>query len=419
MHHQFDGHGLSLEQLQVKAETAALAGQLDGNSNHSRGARSRAERADDSCDWRGDAPEPELDDLALVCKKNQEPSRPADVCNWRDDEPERHDDELGRVCESDSQAQQPKQRDRAADVADSILMPIPRHKAIDIPKVVIRASDEESSIREGKRPKREKSPRKQATQSETASGPSGSPPEGRVAENDSPSGDKTHSPWIDSLTQMPPAMMEKVNMGIKQVLGAASGILTPSTRGQSPAPPPEKSRKNSALAPETIASHPSDFYIPRPVQSTDARHGSNKKQQRKKRRSDRKARNEARREAKKEARKERQQKRKENKERVRKEKARQRAMKKGGGDLPAHLLQGVQNDDDAGPSGRSGRHGLDRNRDTPMMTDDSRIGSGHYHYLDSSAQPNPPEADWWFSSSPAFTEVHRSLYASTTSGLGA
>lgn len=145
-------------------------------------------------------------------------------------------------------------------------------------------------------------------------------------------------------------MMEKVNMGVKQTLEAATSRLTPSARKQSrssEANVTQKKRRSSGLAPESAAPPPPDFYIsmptqPLPGQSTDEELGvGNKKQEREKRRSDKKARREARRSARKEKAKEKKDKRRQDKERRRKEKEWKKVEKKGG-EIPSQLQKGLR-----------------------------------------------------------------------------
>ncbi|KAI1433143.1 hypothetical protein GGR50DRAFT_696353 [Xylaria sp. CBS 124048] len=387
MHSSFDGHGSSRVRPGTEVEAADLTGQLDGDPEHQESARAKPTTADAAaCDWRGDAPEPELDDLADACEKNQQPSRPEDSCEWRGDGPERNDDRLNQPCQSDSQAKQSKQRDRPAK-APEIQMPIPQRTPINIPDVAITGVDEPTA-QEGKQPKHDKAPR--AKSAKPKAGPSKLPPEEPGAVDNSP-GEGSHSPWIDSLAQMPPTVVEKVNMGVKQVLEAAASMLTPS-RKHTPEPTAKKSRKNSALAPEPVP----EPIVLIPIQPmVNVQPEVDKKLLRKKRRLEKKARREAERKAKKASRKEKKQKRKEKKERIRKEKARKKAMKKGGGELPAHLVEGAQNGANEGQPDRSGRHGLDGNGDTPVTADGRRMSSSFCQNQDPSIKPTPPEVDWW------------------------
>jgi len=96
MYRLFNGYSLSQAQLQAKAEAAAHVGQLDGDSSHTRTGRSGTPRSNDACNWRGDRPEPELDDLAH--QHNHQLSRAEDACDWRSDASEHYEDELGTSC---------------------------------------------------------------------------------------------------------------------------------------------------------------------------------------------------------------------------------------------------------------------------------------------------------------------------------
>lgn len=136
MDHSLDGHGLSREQLQVKAEAAALTGQLDGDSSQDITGPPKTTEPDDACEWRGDAPDPELDDLAHACEQNQQPSRPAATCDWPGDGPEQHQDDLGRTCQPDNHAQHSDQHNKPAEEIESVQMPIPRPpKVAGIPEI--------------------------------------------------------------------------------------------------------------------------------------------------------------------------------------------------------------------------------------------------------------------------------------------
>ncbi|KAI1300588.1 hypothetical protein F5Y03DRAFT_408214 [Xylaria venustula] len=372
MNLSFDGHGLSREQLQAKAEAAALTGQLDGDSSRRQPAPPRPQRPPDACDWRADAPEPELDDLAEACRKNQQPSLQAEVCDWHGDEPERQEDDLAELCQSVKKTQQSGQGDIPAEQADAIQMPVPRLPQVaEVPEILLPSTDDESpgqkndakppvetpvgekkQIRNGKRPKKQPSP-------ESPAGPSSAPPTGKPAkklvpdhagEDESSTGDKTHSPWVESLEQMPANVIEKVNLGIKQTLEAATRVLTPSAREESQSPGPstgERTRRSTGLAPTSIAPPPSDMYMPSPTRpSTEQPREEDvlvisKKQEREQKKAERKARHEAKRKARRERNQERKDKRRQAKERNRKEKAWKKASKKGG-DLPSHILQGLR-----------------------------------------------------------------------------
>lgn len=122
MHYSLDGSGLSREQLQAKAEAeaAAIAGQLDGGPHPGDPA------SNSSCEWRGDAPEPELDDLAHPHEQPHQSSRPANACDWRGDEPDPLEDDLGPICQPEDQSRQPNRLDEQGKEANSYQMPIPR-----------------------------------------------------------------------------------------------------------------------------------------------------------------------------------------------------------------------------------------------------------------------------------------------------
>ncbi|TGJ79489.1 hypothetical protein E0Z10_g9273 [Xylaria hypoxylon] len=333
MDYSFDGHGLSREQLQAKAEAASLAGQLDGDPSHRQATHQRTLNPDDICDWLGDPPEPELDDLAEPCEKNQQPSGQVHTCDWRGDEPERDQDDLGQTCQSDNQAQQPGRRDEPVEDADDIQMPIPRLPIVaELPEILLPSADDESPTRkhepessfepparDGKQSEHGKRPRKKKARAGNTAGPSSAPPKDRGAEDESFSEDKTHSPWVDSLEQMPATVMEKVNIGIKHTLDAATRALTPSTQKKSQSPEPivaEKTRGATGLAPASAVPPPSDFYIPSPSRHSTEQSpengvgGANKKKEREKNRSEKKARQEAKRTARQEKNKERKEKRK-------------------------------------------------------------------------------------------------------------
>ncbi|RWA12609.1 hypothetical protein EKO27_g2488 [Xylaria grammica] len=364
MDYSLDGHGLSREQLQAKAEAAAMTGQLDGDSGNRRATNHKAPKQGDACDWQGDAHEPELDDLAEACEKNQQPSGPSDTCDWRGDGPEKHDDDLARVCESDNKPKKSSRRDKPVDEADAIQMPIPRlPKVAELPEILFPSADDESPpkkqepkssleppARNGKQSDRGKGPKQKKAHAGNAAGPSNAPPKDRGAEDESPSEDKTHSPWVDSLEKMPATVIEKVNMGIKQTLDAAARALTPSAQKEPQSPEPtiaEKTRGATGLAPSSAAPPPADFYVPSSSRHSTEQprefpvHGGDKKQERERNRSEKKARHEAKRKARQEKNKERKEKRREVKERRRKEKEWTKTAKKGG-ELPTNILQGLR-----------------------------------------------------------------------------
>ncbi|KAI1420976.1 hypothetical protein F5Y12DRAFT_770542 [Xylaria sp. FL1777] len=149
---------------------------------------------------------------------------------------------------------------------------------------------------------------------------------------------------------MSTSVIEKVNLGIKHTLEAASSILTPPAREQSQSPGPaagKKTRGSTGLAPVSAAPPPSDFYMPGTSSlsieqlTEDEGRGSNKKKDRERKKSERKARREEKRKVKREKSKEKKENRKQAKERNRKEKEWEKVAKKGG-ELPAHLLQGLR-----------------------------------------------------------------------------
>ncbi|RYC56458.1 hypothetical protein CHU98_g9760 [Xylaria longipes] len=378
MNHSFDGHGLSREQLQAKAEAAAHASQLDGGSSHDLTGPPSAPRPDDACEWRGDVPDPELDDLAHACEKNQQPSRSVDTCDWHGDEPEQHEDDLGQICQPDNQAQKSDQRHKPVEETDSVKMPIPRpSKVARIPEsrsysrnyyintlvndllVLPPASDKspdqkhdpqpvlETPSREEKRSDHKKRPKLKKAPAGNTAGPSNAPPGEHGATNEHHTEGRTHSPWVDSLEQMPASMIEKVNRGVKETLEAAASILTSSAQkkplSQEPAGT-EMTRRSSGLAPVSAAPPPPDFYIAQPPngQLTESEeNGDNKKHKRERSRSEKKAQREAKRRARQEKTKERRETRKEEKEMRRKERQWKKTAKKGG-ELPLQLRQGLR-----------------------------------------------------------------------------
>ncbi|KAI0869244.1 hypothetical protein GGS24DRAFT_512297 [Hypoxylon argillaceum] len=350
MDYYFDGYGLLREQSQPKSEAAALAGQLDGDSSLHETAHTKSPRPSSTCEWRGDPPEPELDDLAHPPEQTQQPSRSADVCDWQGDEPEQQEDDLGEICPPDKQTQQPSHQGKPVEEADSIHMPIPRPpKVMGIPEIIFPLNNDndagpkhdpkpfpvlEPQVQNGQQSERGKKPKRKKERAGNTAGHSNALPD-----------EKTHSPWVDSLEHMSTAVRDRVNMGVKQTLDAATNILTPSAYKKSPSPGPtvtKESRRNSALAPASAAPPPSDFYIPRPAHS-DITQGESKKEERERIRSEKKSQRDTRRRAKQEKNKERKEKRRENKERRRKEKEWKRTAKKGG-ELPAQIRQGLRND---------------------------------------------------------------------------
>lgn len=73
---------------------------LDGNAMSETQREAKAEAAE-NCSWRGDSPEPELDDLAHSTS-NHRVHRPNEVCIWRGDSPEPELDDLAHHHESPS-----------------------------------------------------------------------------------------------------------------------------------------------------------------------------------------------------------------------------------------------------------------------------------------------------------------------------
>ncbi|KAI1274316.1 hypothetical protein F5Y07DRAFT_401605 [Xylaria sp. FL0933] len=363
MEYYFDGHGLSREQLQAKAEAAALTGQLDGDSSHSQAAHPRRPKPNEACSWRGDAPDPELDDLAQACEKNQQPSPRAGVCDWPGDEPERQEDELGGICQSDSQTQKSSRGSKPVEQSDGIQMPIPRLPQVaEIPENVLQSNDDKSTgqkqdtkptpelpPRDSKQPEHGKRPKKRSLPANIA-GPSSTSPGDHGGEGEPSSGGNTHSPWIDSLEQMPASVIEKVNLGIKQTLEAATRMLTPPAHEESQSSglaAEESTTRRTSLAPASAAPPPPDLFMPTPARPSteqppadDVIVGS-KKQEREKRKAEKKARHEAKRKARREKNQEKKDKRRQVKERRRKEKEWKKLAKKGG-ELPSHILQGLR-----------------------------------------------------------------------------
>ncbi|KAK5625396.1 hypothetical protein RRF57_001112 [Xylaria bambusicola] len=390
MHYSFDGNGLSREQLQAKAEAAELTGQLDGDSGHRETASPKSSKPNDSCDWRGDAPEPELDDLAHACEKNQQSSVRIDACHWRGDAPEKQEDFLDRICETEKQAKPPGRRDKPEEQADAIHMPIPRLPQVEEIPEILRLSEDDKSFdpkpdtkppveplsRDKRKPERGKRPKKLKEPtgiceclpcfSRTSRHFAGrlvnivtnkqwvysilTDEIANEGEEESPTGDKTHSPWVDSLEQMPPSVIEKVNSGIKQTLEGAISMLTSRADEQRQSPKrtaEEKAKGSTSLAPESVAPLPSELYVPSPpLQPTELppendRSSASKKQEREKKRAERKARHEVKRRARQQKNKERKEKRQQAKERSRKEKEWKKAAEFGG-ELPAQLLRGLR-----------------------------------------------------------------------------
>ncbi|KAI0097374.1 hypothetical protein GGR51DRAFT_578178 [Nemania sp. FL0031] len=346
MYNFFDSRVLS-RQLQAKTEAAALAGQLDGDSSYHGAAQPKSPRPNSACDWQGDPPEPELDDLAHLPPKKEQPRRSAEACDWRGDEPEQHEDDLGQICQSDSRDQKSTRRDKAVEEANVIEMPIPRAPNTGIPQIIFPLQEHNSTdqkhdpkapsdrpVQDGKQSESGKKTRKKKARAGVTISPGQI---NRETANESPTEDKTHSPWVDSLEHMSTAVMDRVNIGVKQTLDAATSILTPSTY-KKPASP-EPARKPSGLAPPSVAPHPSEFYVPRaPKHDVQV---DNKKQGREKARLEKKAQREAKRKARQAKKNERREKRRAAKEKRRNERQRKRAVKKGG-ELPAHILQGLR-----------------------------------------------------------------------------
>ncbi|KAI0437309.1 hypothetical protein F4803DRAFT_556144 [Xylaria telfairii] len=363
MDHSLDGHGLSREQLQVKAEAAGIAGQLDGDSSQDLTGPPRATEPDDVCEWRGDAPDPELDDLAHACEKNQQQSRPADACDWRGDEPEQHEDELSRTCQPDNHAQDSDQHDEPIEEIESVQMPIPRlPKVVGIPELFLPDGDKSpgqkrrsppgsgTTTRDVKQPEHGKRPKPKKAHAGNIASPSKLPPKEHETPKEYPAEGRAHSPWVDSLEQLPAAVLEKVNMGVKETLEAAASILAPSARKDSQSQEPTvmgNIGRSSGLAPVSAAPPPLDLYIPRTAQPPaeplmdDERNGSNEDHKRESNRSEKKAQREARRKARQDKIKEKKETRKGEKERRRKEKEWKKTAKKGG-ELPLQIRQGLR-----------------------------------------------------------------------------
>ncbi|KAI0508770.1 hypothetical protein F5B22DRAFT_383266 [Xylaria bambusicola] len=366
MHYSFDGSGLSQEQLQAKVEAAQLTGQLDGDSGRRENASPKSSKPNGTCDWRGDAPEPELDDLAHACEKNQQQSIRMDACDWRGDVPEEQKDNLDRICQTEKQAKQSGRRDKPAEQADTIHMPMPRLPQVDEIPEILRPSEDDKSFdlkpvtkplvakeapaRDKGKPERGKRPKKPKERAESSAAPASTSPRANEGDDESPTGDKTHSPWVDSLEQMPSSVIEKVNSGIKHTLEGAISMLTSRADEQRQSPKrtaEEKTTGSTSLAPETVAQLPSELYVPSPpLQPTEPppendRPSGSKKQEREKKRAEKKARHEAKRRARQQKNKERKEKRRQAKERSRKEKQWKKAAKFGG-ELPPQILQGLR-----------------------------------------------------------------------------
>ncbi|GAP82696.2 hypothetical protein SAMD00023353_0102300 [Rosellinia necatrix] len=306
MDHSLDGQQPSCEQLCVEA--AALSGQLDGDPGPRRASNLQAQKPSSACEWQGDAPDPELDDLAHPQEDERPLSRLAEACDWVGDEIEEIQDDIDRACQLGSQSRRPNQHasPSASDKNPGKHAPEP---------------SSEPTIGDEKGPRRTK-----ARAGDIANSGNASSRERRAA-NESPANGKTHSPWVDALDQMPSpaAMLGKVKMDIKQTLEAASNILTPSghKEAQSPDPAVAGNARSSSLAPVSAAAPP-DFG------KSGERSGAGKKESR-----------EARRQARLEKKIERRQKRKEDKERQQKEKEWKKISKKGG-EIAGQLLQGLR-----------------------------------------------------------------------------
>ncbi|KAI0549288.1 hypothetical protein F4679DRAFT_584634 [Xylaria curta] len=346
----FDGHGLSREQLLAKAEAAAHFNQLGGDSSQDLAGLSQASRADKACEWRGDAPDPELDDLAHACEKNQQPSRLVDACDWLGDEPEQHEDDLGQICQPENQAKQSDQRNEPVEETDSVQMPIPRSsKVAGIPDTLLPPASDKSPnkrrdslpglgtpTRGGKQSELGKRPKPKKAHAGNAAGPSNPPPKDHEAE--CPTEGSTHSPWVDSLDSMeqPPS----TNRGIKETISAVVSGLTLAIQNEPQSENPtvtEETGESSRLAPISAAPPPPDLYIPRPAQPPD----DDKKHQKEQSRSEKKAQREAKRKARQEKIKEKRETRRGEKEMRRKERQWKKTAKKGG-ELPLQLRQGLR-----------------------------------------------------------------------------
>ncbi|KAI0469612.1 hypothetical protein F4859DRAFT_523003 [Xylaria cf. heliscus] len=366
MDDSLDGHGLSREQLLAKDEAAAHFSQLDGDSGRDPARPPRAPDSGGACEWRGDAPDPELDDLAHACEKSQQPSRPADTCDWHGDEAEPHKDDLGQICRPDNQAQQPNQHNKPVKEAESVQMPIPNHpKGAVIPENFISSEGSKShsqkhdpqpvfdtATRNGKQPEHGKRPKNKKGHAGNAAGPSNAAPKESGVADEYPTEDRTHSPWVDSLEQLPPTLLEKVNISVKETLEAAASMLTPSAQEESQSQEPakkEKIRRSSGLAPASAAPPPPDYYIPRSAKPLadpliqGEENGSSKKHKRERSRAEKKAQREAQRRARQDKIKEKKETRRGEKERRRKERQWKKAAKKGG-ELPLQLRQGLRLD---------------------------------------------------------------------------
>ncbi|KAI1815208.1 hypothetical protein GGS20DRAFT_584783 [Poronia punctata] len=348
MYRIFDGYSIArAPQLQAKAEAEAHAGQLDGDSSPERVGRPVTPRPNDNCDWRGDPPEPELDDL--VHSNQRQVSRSGDACDWHGDPPEPDEDELGRACKPDIQGRRPGHGEPREGARKSpIRLPsIPQDAPIyeeSHPPVNDDPVEDKSKAEPGK------NSRKNETPVGDTAGPSKDPP--NVL-------DTRHSPWLGVLDEKPEPRRDKVNKGIQQHLSGIFGTLTaspsPSLRRQSrwkpdtqgPTVAREEGKPASGLAPENTAAPPLDLYTGIPVGTTtdqpvnEGRPETARAKERRRRRAERRASREARREARKKKREEKKETRRQRKERRRKEKEWKKTEKKGG-ELPLSIVQGLR-----------------------------------------------------------------------------
>ncbi|KAJ3574697.1 hypothetical protein NPX13_g4289 [Xylaria arbuscula] len=364
MNYFFDGNGLSREQLQAKAEAAEMTGQFDGDSSNREKAPSKPPKASegDSCDWRGDAPSPELDDLAHSHDtKNKRAPAPVDACDWRGDKPESQEDDLDQKCKVEKQAKTSGRHDQPVEQADDIQMPIPRLPKVDeLPEMLRRSEDNENlaqkpetkqsvepPARNKGKSERAKRPKKLKAPAEAIGEQSSKSAEGKEDENESPSRDKTYSPWIESLNQMPPSVIEKVESGIKHTIEGAISILTPRAEEKQQSPEPigeERVKGTTALAPESAAPLPAEMLVPSPtlppIEELPQDDRLSKKQERERKRAERRARHEAKRNARRQKKEERKEQRRAAKKKKLDEKKSKKAAKRG--ELPIFLIQGLR-----------------------------------------------------------------------------
>lgn len=94
-----------------KAPESGDVSQLGGDSDPHKPTSSKTHKPENSCDWKGDAPDPELDDLAHPPAAHDPSSHPADARDQGGDEPEQQQDDPGQV----GQVGQPNSQDKQPD----------------------------------------------------------------------------------------------------------------------------------------------------------------------------------------------------------------------------------------------------------------------------------------------------------------